>query len=372
MSLQLLSFTALNEILIDENKIFVDLMKLSVEHKLEIILDGRNESEIIPSPYQDLIFDKHDLFILIKYFEFKKIKLVFNKIYKVYEEKETKINCQEYKEYLLKTLENLINLYKYENSGIYSSRIGHSLVNTILVCALVHWEGEDLTNLVALIKSCFSNNPPYDAYKALNLFIFFNYKIFNIKVEDLSPLLDIPLKKILSDSLSSLDFHALDNDLQNLYGIFDETGIKYQNKVLLKRALGSLKPLDNNEYKRDIASKILIKYLFIIEDEMAQQLHDFINSVRIKDWSKDIDNKYVFEELTFNFFGLKVNESFIKFLDNYLNEEAQKHDEQMQESVAEAEKVFGNTMRTKLLEFIKALNDKGIPEYTQLYKNYYS
>lgn len=371
ISLQLLHFIVLNEILIDEYTIFKDLMRLYAEHKFKILLYGKNNSKNIPSPFENMAIGEHDLFILIKYYEFKKIQTLLDKIYRSFVDKDVKIDCQKHGGYLLKTFENLLNLYKFEKNGVFSSRISESLVNIIIICSLVDWKDTELTNLVDLIRSSFiKHNMPSDAYKALNLFIFFNYKFFNISVEEMKPLLDIPLEKVLSGILSGLEFHAIDNDLRNLYGIFDETGIKYHNEALLKRVIGSLKPLDDTNYQRKIASKILIKYLFIIEERMVNQLHDYINSVRIKNWSRVEESMSIFDELTFNYSGLEVNKNFVEFLDNYIDNESQEITEDSRESIVKAEKIFGSTKRTKLLEFIKALNDKSIPEYTKLYEKY--
>ncbi|WP_367111883.1 SIR2 family protein [uncultured Psychrobacter sp.] len=369
-SLQVLRFFVLNEIMIDEYSIFTDLMTMYVELKLRLMIKrNKQENKIFQIPVLSThSIEQHDLFILVKYFKFKKLYELIHNILDYYESSGSYIDCAEHTQYLLTTFENLVSLYDNSKMGICNDVIGKAITNLILLNSLLEWKNDDLDKLVKLISSSFMNkNLPTDAYKALNKFIYYNFKLFNISSEKIKSLLDIPLRKIISGGLNALEFHSFSNDLGNLFGILVETDIKYENNVLISQAIGSLKPLDNVGYQRKICKNILIKYLYIVDKKTVKKLHRYINSIRLEDWSDETSNELLIEELTFNMFGLKVNNNFIDFLSSSI-----------EDYKSTIEKVDSRNLEEKdmpkiinvpgLFEFIKALSDKHIHEYVELQK----
>ena len=106
---------------------------------------------------------------------------------------------------MLTTFENLVSLYDNSRTGIFSDIVGKAITNLIVVNSIIEWKNEDLDKLVKLISLSFMNkNLPSDAYKALNKFIYYNFKLFSISSEKIKILLDIPLRKILSGGLNGL------------------------------------------------------------------------------------------------------------------------------------------------------------------------
>lgn len=369
-SLQVLRFFILNEIMIDEYSIFTDLMTMYVELKLRLMIrSNKSENNIFRIPVSDTHnIEQHDLFILVKYFNFKKLYELVHNILDYYESNDSYINCAEHTEYLLTTFENLVSLYDNSRIGTSNDVVGKAITNLILVNSLLEWKDDDLDKLVKLISSSFMNkNLPSDAYKALNKFIYYNFKLFNISSEKIKSLLDIPLRKIISGGLNALEFHSFSNDLDNLFGILVETDIKYENNVLINQAIGSLEPIDDVGYQRKVFKNILIKYLYIVDKKTVKKLHKYINSIRIEDWSDETSNEVLIEELTFNMFGLKVNKNFIDFLSSSI--EGYKATIEKANPRNSEEKDLSKIINIPgLFEFIKALSDKNIPEYIELQK----
>ncbi|WP_058368227.1 SIR2 family protein [Psychrobacter sp. ENNN9_III] len=370
-SLQILRFFILNEIMIDEYNIFIDLMKLYVELKFRLMIkDNKSETNIFQIPLSNNhSIEQHDLFILVKYYEFKNLYGLINDILEYYESSGSYIDCAEYTQYLLITFENLVSLYDNSRTGIFNDIVGKAITNLILVNSLIEWKDEELDKLVELILSIFTNkNLPSDAYKALNKFIYYNFKLFSISSEKIKILLDIPLKRVLSGRLSVLDFHSFSSDLGNLFGIVAETDIKYENDVLISQVIGSLKPIKDVRYQRKISKDILIKYLYIVDNDTVIKLHCYINSIRLKYWSNVADNELIAEEMTFNMFGLEVNSKFIDFLTQ--NIEAHKiRAEQVGPISLEEQKKLSNIINIPNLgRFINVLAEKNIPEYIELQK----
>ena len=370
-SLQILRFFIINEIMIDEYGIFKDLMKIYVELKFRLMIKN-NKSETkffqfhLSSTHR---IEEHDLFILVKYFEFKKLNELIHNILEYYKSSGSYIDCAEHTQYLLTTFENLVSLYDNYRTGIFSDIVGKAITNLIVVNSIIEWKNEDLDKLVKLISLSFMNkNLPSDAYKALNKFIYYNFKLFSISSEKIKILLDIPLRKILSGGLNGLEFHSVSNDLGNLFGILAETDVKYENDILISQVIGSLKPMEDVDHQRKISKNILIKYLYIVNKKTVNQLHNYIDSIRIKDWSNAISNELLFEELTFNMFGLKVNNKFINFLARSM-EDYKRVTEEVGPRTREQQENLSRILDIPILfEFISALSNKNIPEYIELQK----
>lgn len=370
-SLQILRFFILNEIMIDEYSIFSDLMKLYVELKFRLMIkNNKSETNVFQSPLSNThSIEQHDLFILVKYFEFKKLYELIHNILEYYESSGSYIDCAEHTQYLLTTFENLVSLYDNSRTGIFSDIVGKAITNLILVNSLVEWKDEELDKLVKLILLSFTNkNLPSDAYKALNKFIYYNFKLFSISSEKIKPLLDIPLRKILSGGLNALEFHSFSNDLGNLFGILAETDIKYENNVLISQVIGSLKPIEDVSYQRKISKNVLIKYLYIVDKDTVFKLHEYINSIRLKSWSNTTPNELIIEELTFNSFGLKVNKDFIDFLTQNVQDRITVTESVDPKNPEQEEKLLDIVNIPSLDKYIKILSEKNIPEYVELQK----
>ena len=369
--LQILRFFILNEIMIDEYGIFKDLMKIYVELKFRLMIkNNKSETNFFQLPLSNThSIEEHDLFILVKYFEFKKLYELIHNILEYYESSGSYIDCAAHTQYLLTTFENLVSLYDSSRIGFFSDVVGKAITNLILVNSLIEWKNEDLDRLVKLISLSFMNkNLPSDAYKALNKFIYYNFKLFNISSEKIKILLDIPLRKILSGGLNALEFHSVSNDLGNLFGILAETDIKYENDVLVSQVIGSLKPIEDVDYQREISRNVLVKYLYIVNKKTVRKIHNYINSIRLKDWSNEISNELLFEEFTFNMFGLKVNNDFIGFLASSI-EDYKRVTQEIGPRTLEQQENLPKILDVPILfDFINALSEKNIPQYIELQK----
>lgn len=370
-SLQVLRFFILNGIMIDEYGIFRDLIKLYAELKFRLMIrNNKSETDIFHIPLSNTHnIEEHDLFILVKYFEFKKLYELIHNILEYYESSDSYIDCAGHTQYLLTTFENLVSLYDNSRIGIFSDIVGKAITNLILVNSLIEWKGEELDKLVKLISLIFMNKSlPSDAYKALNKFIYYNFKLFNISSEKIKNILDIPLRKILSGGLNALEFHSVSNDLGNLFGILAETDIKYENNILISQVIGSLKPIEDVSYQRKISKNVLIKYLYIVDQDTVFKLHEYINSIRLKSWSNATPNELIIEELTFNRFGLKVNKDFIDFLTQNVEDRIIVTKTVDPKNPEQEEKLLDIINIPSLDKYIKILAEKNIPEYVELQK----
>lgn len=192
--------------------------------------------------------------------------------------------------------------------------------------------------------------------------------LFSISSEKIKILLDIPLRKILSGGLNGLEFHSVSNDLGNLFGILAETDIKYENDVLVSQVIGSLKPIEDVDYQREISRNVLVKYLYIVNKKTVRKIHNYINSIRLKDWSNEISNELLFEEFTFNMFGLKVNNDFIGFLASSI-EDYKRVTQEIGPRTLEQQENLPKILDVPILfDFINALSEKNIPQYIELQK----
>ena len=368
-SIQILNFFVLNEIMIDGYTIFKDLMRIYVELKFRSIIKNNNsEGGFLHCPLsKSHNIEQHDLFVLVKYFEFKKLCELINDILEYTKISNSYINCYEHTQYLLTTFENLVSLYGDYRTGVFIDIIGKSITNLIVINSIIEWKGEDLDKLVRLISSIFMNKSlPVDAYKALNKFIYYNFKLFNISSEKIKNLLDIPLRKILSGDLNGLEFHSASNELGNLFGILVETNVKYENDILISQVIGALKPIKDLDYQRKISKNIIIRYLYIVNKKTAKNICKYIDSTRVKIWSSDSSNELIDEELTFNMFGLKVNNSFIKLL----NDRIESYKEVTEEVGPITRDQYENLSKilsiSSFFGLISALSEKNIPEYIEI------
>ena len=307
---QLLHFIANNEINIDMYSQFLNLMQSYMKGKLE--LQSINERFELKD---------YDLFILIKYFELQElINLIDKNILPFYKKQQPKkkifIFSQDEKNYLFDTFKNLCELFEKYPASFQGTIISRSLVNTVALLSLIDWNEIELSEIINLILSLVKKFiMPYDTYKALNLFVFYNYKIYQKNHLDFSKLLDIPLQKIVNHT-APIEYHSIKGNFYNPFGYLDESKIKYSNEKLMRKAVSILEASENIEWQRKIVKDFLIRYWGVSDEATKKILEQYIEKIRIFDWDRPFNIEEVSQELIYNVFGLSVKKDFIKFLNS--------------------------------------------------------
>ena len=307
---QLLHFIANNEINIDMYSQFLNLMQSYMKGKLE--LQSINERFELKN---------YDLFILIKYFELQElINLIDKNILPFYKKQQPKkkifIFSQDEKNYLFDTFKNLCELFEKYPASFQGTIISRSLVNTVALLSLIDWDETELSEIINLILNLAKKFiMPYDTYKALNLFVFYNYKIYQKNHLDFSKLLDIPLQKIVNDT-APIEYHSIKGNFYNPFGYLDESKIKYSNEKLMRKTVAILEISENIEWQRKIVKDFLIRYWGVSDEATKKILEQYIEKIRIFDWDRPFNIEEVSQELIYNVFGLSVKKDFIKFLNS--------------------------------------------------------
>lgn len=239
---QLLKFIANNEINIDSYEAFKNLMRAYIGGRMEIFSINR-----------EFVLTKNDLFVCIKYFELNDLEKIFSKnIFNLIKNKvDFKILfTNDEKNYLLRTFDNLLDLFSKYPTNFKETVVSRSLCNCILMLSLVNWSDRDTEDIVAKLLLLFKSNKnmPSDSYKALNFFILYHYRIYKSIRNRFSEILDIPLHKI-TDGIAH-DYHFIKTSFENPFGYLDENQINYENVNLVKKAVAILKLSNSKDYQK--------------------------------------------------------------------------------------------------------------------------
>lgn len=305
---QLLKFIANNEINIDSYEAFKNLMRAYIGGRMEIFSINR-----------EFVLTKNDLFVCIKYFKLNDLEKIFSKnIFNLIKNKvDFKILfTNDEKNYLLRTFDNLLDLFSKYPTNFKETVVSRSLCNCILMLSLVNWSDRDTEDIVAKLLLLFKSNKnmPSDSYKALNFFILYHYRIYKSIRNRFSEILDIPLHKI-TDGIAH-DYHFIKTSFENPFGYLDENQINYENVNLVKKAVAILKLSNSKDYQKKVVQDIIIKYLHISNQEIKKNLEKYIESLRDKNWNENKPYRLedVRYEVVVNMWGLKINNDFINYL----------------------------------------------------------
>lgn len=305
---QLLKFIANNEINIDAHDEFKNLMQAYITGRMEIFSINR-----------EFVLTKNDLFVCIKYFKLNDLEKIFSKnIFNLIKNKvDFKILfINDEKNYLLRTFDNLLDLFSKYPTNFKETLVSRSLCNCTLMLSLVNWSDRDTEDIVAKLLLLFKSNKnmPSDSYKALNFFILYHYRIYKSIRNRFSEILDIPLHKI-TDGIAH-DYHFIKTSFENPFGYLDENQINYENVNLVKKAVTILKLSNSKDYQKKVVQDIIIKYLHISNQEIKKNLEKYIESLRDKNWNENKPYRLedVRYEVVVNMWGLKINNDFINYL----------------------------------------------------------
>lgn len=305
---QLLKFIANNEINIDAYDEFKNLMQAYITGRMEIFSINR-----------EFVLTKNDLFVCIKYFKLNDLEKIFSKnIFNLIKNKvDFKILfINDEKNYLLRTFDNLLDLFSKYPTNFKETLVSRSLCNCTLMLSLVNWSDRDTEDIVAKLLLLFKSNKnmPSDSYKALNFFILYHYRIYKSIRNRFSEILDIPLHKI-TDGIAH-DYHFIKTSFENPFGYLDENQINYENVNLVKKAVAILKLSNSKDYQKKVVQDIIIKYLHISNQEIKKNLEKYIESLRDKNWNENKPYRLedVRYEVVVNMWGLKINNDFINYL----------------------------------------------------------
>lgn len=75
---------------------------------------------------------------------------------------------------------------------------------------------------------------------------------------------------------------------------------------------------DNVAEQRNLARLFLANLINISSEEIKEKISEFIQSIRVKNWSGISNYDEIFIELDFLQYGLPLDDGFISFLDNWI------------------------------------------------------
>lgn len=318
--LMLLHFIAGNNIAIDNYTELLNLMKSYMSGKIEVQHINEHFS-----------FQNHELFILIKYFKFKELlDLIYTKILPFVKDEsqegrgENIINFDNsQKEYLKKTLDNLLVLFKKYSHGFYANTISDSFINLILIISLVKWDDSELREIIAKINDAFvGDNYPYDFVKSIDKFVLINYKLYKTQSNEFFNFIDTVLLKFTQGKLWSLIRGNVKDEITHIYDYGYISSEKYSNVEIVEKSIKYIKlHFDYNEnHQRELAQLFLANLINISTDEIKEKITNFIQEIRVQNWDEIESNNYgeIFIELDFLQYDLSMNDEFISFLSNWI------------------------------------------------------
>lgn len=317
--LMLLHFIAGNNIAIDNYTEILNLMKSYMTGKIEVQHINEHFS-----------FQNHELFILIKYFKFKGLlDLIYTKILPFIKDEsqegrgEIIINFDNIqKEYLKKTLDNLLVLFKKYSHSFYTNTISDSFINLILIISLVKWDDSELREIIAKINDAFAgDNYPYDFVKSIDKFVLINYKLYKTQSNEFFNFIDTVLLKFTQGKLWSLIRGNVKDEITHIYDYGYISSKKYSNMEIVEKSIKYIKlHFDYNETQRELAQLFLANLINISTNEIKDKITNFIQEIRVKNWDEIESNNddEIFIELDFLQYGLPINDEFISFLSNWI------------------------------------------------------
>lgn len=361
--IQILQFTVCNHILIDDYTEFKELMKSYVASKIEL-----QSMRKLVSLYE------HDLLILIRYFDFKDLsKILKILVLKEDNNKGLEVSFKDDEDvYLLDVFNNITNLYKLNHTSFQETLLSRSYCNILIVLSLVDWSNKQYEEIVDKILSVFTKvSMPYNAYNALDTFILLNFKLYGKKYIGTSRILDIPLKKLLdSEGSGFLDYRAIKNDFINVFGYHAECGVLYSNQSLVRQVIERIKHSFDKKNQRVICRDFICKYLEISDDKTKAIIAEYISNIRKDSWKNNEYDEIVIE-LFFNDIGCSINNSFISFLsdwiENYLTKEIINSTDYIStQGIIDLDKWFKHLAENKKLVEYEVLHNKILNKYDDI------
>lgn len=315
--IHLLRFCAGNDIVLDLYKEFKTLMRSYVIGKINI--------QNIKEKFE---LSRYDLFILIKYIDFKDLwNLIAKDILVFVKETEGKGESflffdEDSKSYLKATFNNLSELFIKYSHFFYSNTISKSFINLILILSLVKWEREVLDLLLQKIKEIFVKvDIPLDFIRALNYFVLTQYKLYKDMASENLVLIDAILEGFILGKFRKPFYQRVNDDLTHVYQLPSISNIEYSNKNLIEKALFHLdKDFEDEKVKRYFLQKFLLPVYDISNRDTKQVFISYFDKLRLLTWSNEIPDLYneIFRELDFLQYGCEVRGDFISFLDNWI------------------------------------------------------
>lgn len=319
--LMLLHFIAGNKIAIDNYTEILNLMKSYMTGKIEI--------QNIMEKFE---FQNHELFILIKYFKFNDLfDLIYTKILPfVKDENQEGLGeniiyfLGEQKKYLKDTLNNLFILFEKYSHSFYSNTISNSFINLLLVVSLVKWNDDELKEIIDKVNLVFMGDDyPYDFIKGMDRFVLINYKLYKTQSNQFFTFIDTILYKLIQDKLRELVVGNVKDELSHIYDYGYVSSEKYANLEMVEKAIKYLQVNFLDEVnQRYLAKLFLVNLLNISTNKIQEKIQEFVKEIKIQDWN-DVDfKKYneIFTELDFLQYGIRLDESFISFLDRWIEQ----------------------------------------------------
>lgn len=320
--IQALRFISANEINMDFYTEFKDLMQAYVNSKLAL--------QFIQEKFS---LAEHDLFILIKYFKFDDLLFViYKKILPLSKKVDLEISLATFSEqnsdYLKETLDNLLKLFVEYSHSFYTNIISNAFVNLLTILSLVKWKESDLEQIINKILQAFNiNNYPYNLIKAIDKFVLINHSLHNTKTNLYIKFIDSMFIKFIQGELNRVVHDKINNEFRHIYQVSQLASVKYENLDLVGKVIDYIGYLgkNNTETKRYLFRLFLLQVMSISNEQTKQAINNFLNDLRIKEWSIKLNNNYreIFSELDFLQYGANLSEDFTSFLEswieNYLN-----------------------------------------------------
>ena len=133
--------------------------------------------------------------------------------------------------------------------------------------------------------------------------------------------------KFIQGELNRVVHDKINNEFRHIYQVSQLASVKYENLDLVGKVIDYIGYLgkNNTETKRYLFRLFLLQVMSISNEQTKQAINNFLNDLRIKEWSIKLNNNYreIFSELDFLQYGANLSEDFTSFLEswieNYLN-----------------------------------------------------
>jgi hypothetical protein len=289
--------------------------------------------------------DKLELFVVIKYINFKDLIELINE----FENFKLKIEIKTLNWLIIKVFPNIVKLYN-ENKNLYSL-FSDELKNILYICSFNNLTIKQASVMLREIKILINSRKiDLNIYEIINKFIDSQK---NINQKDLIDILEIMINKIICSNGSIPDSQALEgNYLWSPFKHINNKGIVYDNINLIKNFVQALEKY-NIKQKIQFSKGFLINIYNISNEEIKKMIKDFMLNINPEEMSQsnlkdiDINNTQDFNIDALDNYGLKVSfklflaiQKFIE-IDNNFIEEIKQYPEEDKDNLNYLGKVTG-------------------------------
>lgn len=264
---------------------------------------------------QFFIFDKMELFAIVKYITHKDLM----ELLKEFDDINFNFSTKTINWLIIKVFSNIVKLFNGDNS-LYS-HFADELKNILYLCTLQKLTKKQTQIVLEQTRTLISNSKiNLDIYELINRLI---DEQDNININDLLDILEMMINKVICNKGNIWDYEAIGNNyFWSPFKHLHEQKIVYENFSLIEKLL---KELENypDEQKIQLSKGFLINIYNISNDNIKQLIKDFMLSIELGELSKlKLDDLTAYDEyslkISFKLF-LAIKE-FIEIDNDFIND----------------------------------------------------